>query len=188
MKCVRDYMSYCMSNEKAALFNLAAGGRLKILEDLCTDGTEFNTVYLNNIDCWPKTKSDLEYCQSKFTDTLYKINYEVDLSLKSFHTCCGFEWLKMCTITSVELKCNQDAKGFMEKLTTISGGEEYRTLCGKSTEGPFTNCFGLYGEENLEKEDLVMIFSTGSTARIASFVVLFVPFILTKLNDYVTLY
>nr|XP_042912861.1 uncharacterized protein LOC122272891 [Parasteatoda tepidariorum] len=187
-KCVRDYVGKCLLHEAASLFNITAGGTLKVFGDLCTDGTEFNKAYLSNIECWPKTKSDLEYCHLKFKDAINEIKHEMDFGIQAFHSCCAFEWLKMCTSTSVELKCNQEAKSFIEKSTITMLGEQYKMLCDKSTKGPFTNCFGLYGEENLEKEDLVMIFSGGSTARIASFVMLFLPFILTKIKDYVTLY
>ncbi|XP_071033942.1 uncharacterized protein [Parasteatoda tepidariorum] len=194
-------------------FNEDTGAKLKIFEDLCTDGTELNKVYLNNIDCWPKTKSDLEYCKSKFADAQYKIfQDEKGSGMIMFHSCCAFEWLKMCTSTLVELKCNQEARSFIDELNSVLKGKESNTMCRIIKEEPFTNCSGLYGEENLEIEerlkkeenlekeekqekeenlenkDLVMILSGGSNARMASFILIFLPFILTKIKDYVTLY
>ncbi|KAG8172252.1 hypothetical protein JTE90_025277 [Oedothorax gibbosus] len=140
-----------MKREDREVFDLTAGGKSTLVQELCIEGSDINTGYLKHLDCWERISNDTQYCNDMFEKSQHMLMQDdVIERLRVFHACCNFEWHKQCKYKAAETQCLDDAKEYIEQVSTLLGGRILRTLCG--TQGTYSNCYNqLYG---VEAEDL----------------------------------
>ncbi|CAL1294796.1 unnamed protein product, partial [Larinioides sclopetarius] len=151
VNCVNDFVSRCMPRSQKEVFKATTGGKLKLVEELCTAGTDINKGYLSNVDCWKRIANDTAFCNESFEKSqMILMQDDMIERLRMFHSCCGYEWHKQCKAKAAEVRCSREAKDYVEGISTLLGGQVLAQLCGTS----FSNCYGqLYGieDDNLDE-------------------------------------
>ncbi|XP_055925808.1 uncharacterized protein LOC129957504 [Argiope bruennichi] len=143
MDCVNDFVSRCMPGTQKEVFKATTGGKLKLVEELCTPGTDFNKGYLSNMDCWKRIANDISHCNANFEKSqMILMQEDMKERLRMFHSCCAYEWHKQCKAKAAESSCSEEAKDYVERVSTLLGGQILAQLCGSSS----SDCYGqLYG-------------------------------------------
>ncbi|KFM74190.1 hypothetical protein X975_16884, partial [Stegodyphus mimosarum] len=146
--CAENLISQCVSIGQQRLFDNVISGKIKLVEELCTEDSRLNTGFFNNIDCWEKIRNDTLFCNEKFEEAQRVLQDQSDLRLKTFHSCCSFDWHRQCKMKAAQAKCNCEAAELVDYASTLLGDHTLRKLC----ESSYSSCYGvLYG---VEVEDL----------------------------------
>ncbi|KAF8767819.1 hypothetical protein HNY73_020710 [Argiope bruennichi] len=113
MDCVNDFVSRCMPG------------------------------YLSNMDCWKRIANDISHCNANFEKSqMILMQEDMKERLRMFHSCCAYEWHKQCKAKAAESSCSEEAKDYVERVSTLLGGQILAQLCGSSS----SDCYGqLYG-------------------------------------------
>lgn len=150
IRCASDFIQTCMRAGERDLYEATTGGKLKVVEEMCTDGSHINNGFVQNMGCFRKLQDEIGFCNDKFKESQSLLDKSNMIDrLKVFYGCCAFEWHRNCLAKAAKMKCNDEASEFMYYVSTVLGGQVQNKICSTS----YSSCHGLHGVSQEEIDE-----------------------------------